>query len=279
MVKRIDILACEGTVEAMIEMYAIAYGEWFWTSFIPSPREITRKTFTGGYRCGFYLDVKVKSPLDIVWRDGSAARVLGEVLRPLTTGLFYMWAASTVWEALNIWSTLGYAMEACDWDGNTTTIANGVAPIQTNPTIGAPAFGEIIYDPRERGEPNTMTVSVGYETKWQAHVAGAFVATDEWLRNCRAGIFVNGEMVWLAEVGDVAPFTTKTIFVQLEGQTDTLIIQPLFYAEPDQITVTFGTFICNRFIVNAFPPAYPVAQPNLLPTPDEPANPLCHYYE
>jgi len=277
--KEINVLACEGTWQAMFSMYAIGFGNWFWSTFIPGPWEITRKTFTGSYKCGFYSRIRVKSPLDVIWRDGSAARTLGQIIRPATTAAFYLWGMQTAWDALQTWSSILYAMEMCDWDGNTTTLANAIAPIQTNPTSGGVAFAEVIYDPRDRAVPNDCIVRVEGEVVWQAHAIGYIVADTEPIHNVRVGMTVNNETYILATLGDVGPFQTAPFAVSMNGVDPFLDAQPYFYAEPETFGPAFGVCHVTRFIVNAFPPSFPWEPGSNLQDYSPPVDPLCNYYE
>lgn len=279
LVQDINVLACEDSWQAMFKMYAYGFGNWFFSNFIPSPYELTRKTFTGSYKCGFYSRIRIKSPLDVIWKDAGASRVLQGALRPVTTGLFYIWGMQTALDAIQTWSTIQYAMEMCDWDGNTTTLSEAIAPIQTNPSTGGVAFAIVVYDPRERAIPNDCIVRVPTECKWQAHVIGRIVAGDERINNISVGMTINDTTEVLMTHGTVAPHDTWHFAYSAQGLTDFLDIQPWFYAEPEQSVPGFGTIIIDRFIVNAFPPIYEWSPtlPLQVITPTAPS--LCHYYE
>lgn len=279
MVKSINVLACEGTWEAMIEMYAVAFGNWFWSNFVPSPFEITRKVFTGSYKCGFYFGPKVKSPLDFVWEDGETSRALGSILRPVTQGLFYMWAGQTIWEALQTWQSLLYAMEMCDWDGNTTTMADASAPINTHHVSGSPAFANVIWDPRSRAEPNNTQVIVSYETVWQCHFVGYFVSSGDVLTNCKVGFTINGVQQQLTPVADVGAGQVKAFAITVEGTSPILVAQPYFECDSNQAGVLPSDLLCSRFIVNAWPPNFPMDFPAPITPGSLPVVTFCDYYE
>lgn len=281
MMKSIEVLACEGTFEAMFSMYTLAFANYFFTTFVPGPWEIARKTFTGSYRCGFYSRFRLKSPLDIVWRDGRTGRALGSILSPVTRGAFYLWAGGAIWDALQTWTSLMYAQEMCDWDGNTTVLANAVAPIQNNPTSGGVAFAEVIYDPRNRADPNVCEVVVQYEVKWQAHIVGYIIANSEQITNCNVGITVNNVTYILASPGTINPGEAVEFAVSMQGLDPFLVAQPYFECNVETFGPDFGLCHVTRFIVNAFPPSYPWEPIHNLqdfrgPAP-EPY--LCKYYE
>jgi hypothetical protein len=119
-----------------------------------------RKTLTGSYKCGFYLGVEFKSPLDIVWQDGSASRMLLEVVRPVTTGLFYMWALSSLFEALSAWQTIVYAQQMCDLTRNECLLANGNGSFYTNGGTGDPGFYTPLWDPNHWHSPFGASISI-----------------------------------------------------------------------------------------------------------------------
>jgi len=278
MVKQIDVLACEGTWEAMITMFAIGMGNWAWSNFIPSPFEITRKVFTGSYKCGFYLGPKIKSPLDLVWRDGSGSRALGSILKPATRALFYLWAGQTIYEGLSTWQSLIYEMEFCDWDGNTSTMRDSHAPIATSHSGGAPAFATIMYDPRDRCQDNVTGVEVTEEVVFQCHFLGEFISSGDTLTNCKVGVNVNGEIRGLIDVGTCGPDEVLSFAITVEGHEDFLVTQPYYECDSNRVSVFFSDLHCSRFIVNAWPPSYPIVFPQPLIVPPPPENPLCPYY-
>jgi len=286
LVADITVLACEGTWQAMFTMYGIAFGNWFWSNFIPSPYEITRKTFTGSYKCGFYSKYKVRSPLDVIWRDGSASRTMGSVLGPATRSLFYLWAGQTLWDALQTWQSLEYAMEMCDWDGNTTTIANSAAPLQVGHKAGGPAFGDVIYDPKNRANPSNVMVEVSEECKYQAYWMGYVVSDGHTITNLKAGFTVNGVLSPLQDIGTVLPGQTVSITCEIDGQDNFLVIQPYIECDVSAGPVQPSAYLCTRFIVNAFPlpfdwnPNPPLPLLKVVPgAGGPPFDPLCPYYE
>jgi len=283
MIKRIDVLACEGEFLPLIEMYGIGFGNWFWTNFVPSPYEIIRKTVTGSYRCGFYGPIKLRSPLDIIWRDGRTSRVLGSILSPLTKGLFYIWGAQTLWDALQTWQTLQYAQEACDWDGNTTVLANASAPWNTENGGGSLAFATTVYDPRHRANPNICQVGASGTYKYQCYWAGTVTSQGHEVFDFTVGFDTDSGQQHLQSLGAVLPFESKSFVIEWSGVESPLSVQP-YWEGTQQLNGVFPTLVqAQRFVVNAFPPDYPNWQPNT-PLQDlsfytAPKPPLCSYYE
>lgn len=281
LVANITVLACEGTWQAMFTMYAYAYANWFWSNFVPSPFELTRKTFTGAYKCGFYSKYRVKSPLDIIWRDGSASRSLGSIIGPVTKASFYIWAGQTIWDALQTWQSLEYAMEMCDWDGNTTTIANSSAPLQIGHKEGGPAFGEAIYDPKGRAVEAICEVQVLQNVKYQMYQVGYVISNGHTITNIKSGFTVNNEVVAIKDHGTCQPGGIVEIFNEYAGPIDFLVCQPWLSCDVSSGPVGPSLWECTRFIVNAFPPAFDWEpnQPIPVTVPGDYPQPLCHYYE
>jgi len=151
----IEVLACEDTFLAKVKMWGQVGLNWFWTNLIPSPIEITRKLITGSYKCGFYLPIKVKSPLDIIWTDGRTSTALLEISSPVTKGLFALWAAQTLWSALDAYATVMLLQEMCDLTQDETLLKAGNAESRLPHDFGNVTFYEVIYDPHNRANPTT----------------------------------------------------------------------------------------------------------------------------
>lgn len=148
-VQDIKVLACQDTWQAEVTMYGLAAAHWAWSAFIPSPVEITRKTLTGSYKCGFYLGLKFSSPIDKVFRAPGASKMLMEITRPVTTGLFYFWAASTYFSAFNTWQSLIYAGQMCGLDHDECALSDGEGSYFAGGAInGTPGFYHVLQDNR-----------------------------------------------------------------------------------------------------------------------------------
>jgi len=204
-IKKIDVLACENNWQALVEMWGIGIGAFFWRNLIPSPVEITRKVTMGGYKCGFYFPIEVKSPLDIIWQDGRTSQVLLEISRPATTALFYFWAASTVYDALHTFDTIMLAGEFCDLVGNECLLRNGDLPLPAflADWEGWAALYEVIYDPKDRYGESGYYIGVsdlGYAT---VAAFGYFEAGPHICDNVRVSITKSGEEVESVYIGHV----------------------------------------------------------------------------
>jgi len=121
---------------------------FFWTNLLPSPRELERKAFTGSYRCGFYLDVKVKSPIEIVFGQGTS-RMVGQILSPFARGLFYWWAVNALFDAMGTIQTLMFPQLLCDPFIGDVLRQNDAHVVPPNYIDGVPGLGDELYDPHD----------------------------------------------------------------------------------------------------------------------------------
>jgi len=217
-VKSINVLACEDTWQAMVEMYFVGFGNWFFSSFIPSPVELSRKFVAGSYKCGFYMLPKIASPLDIIWRDAKTSRALMEISSPLTRGLFYFWAAETAFGFLNTWSSLIHAGDFCDATGAECLLADGRAAFGggTHHEIGDVALYSVLYDPLNRypelgGGPEPLAPA-----NFSATAAGQFVMGTSEAKNARVWIYYGQEGQQQA-LGTLAPLSVTSFSVSATG--------------------------------------------------------------
>lgn len=146
-VVNIDVLMCNQDYWlARIELAFATAADFFWTNLVPSPRELERKFLLGGYRCGFYVNIKVKSPMRIVAGKG-ASTVIVEIVQPFTKFLFYWWAQQTILESIAAWMTVLYPELYCVENVGKVYNQNSNAPIVTGTTAGTTAFPTHTYDP------------------------------------------------------------------------------------------------------------------------------------
>jgi hypothetical protein len=134
--------------------------------------EILRKTVAGSYKCGFYLGIKFKSPLEILFRSRRLGKIIGRINGVATTPVFYMWVAQTWWTFLNTWTSLLHAMYTCDADGSTCITGIMITGIhQEGTVIGEVAGGFDLYDPNDwhQGLGGQIEIPEGFNS--QAHMA------------------------------------------------------------------------------------------------------------
>jgi hypothetical protein len=170
------VLACEDSLQLHFKMIGLAAAAWFWTTFVPQPTEIVRKTLTGSYKCGFYLNVEFGSPLDIVWQDVNVelktSEIVAEIVRPAVQGLFYLWAADTVFSIFQTWQSLIYAAEMCDLTRNECLLAEGSGQDYTGNSLGEANFYVELHDPNDWHTTFGGSISVPKKSFVQVDVFG-----------------------------------------------------------------------------------------------------------
>jgi len=272
LVKRIDVLACESLLITRMEMWTLAAAVWAYGVFIPQPTEIARKILTGGYKCGFYSKRSIKSPLDIIWRDGRTSKTLGQMLRPATTGLWAMWAASSAYDALATWQTLAYKIDACDADGNETILAFGHAPFHLGDNSGAPAFYLVQYDPQERGNEANGDVFADYKVAYNAYWFGYIRAASVAVHDIKVGWSLNGVQFTQTDYGSIGPGEEVVVEASLTGVVDFMLVQPYFECRVDDAAIFMGDVFCEKLIVKAVPTSEEERPAGPLFGPDVPKN-------
>jgi len=200
-IDEILMMACEDDIWIKVKMYGMLAGSFFFSNFVPSPVEISRKLVTGAYKCGFYLPIKAKSPLDLIWTDGRTSAVLRGKISPVTTGAFYFWAASTAFAAMDTWHTIQIALAKCDAVGNECVLIDGENFYPGTDPAGSPGFYTEVYDPEDRYqspggsvrfEKGALSVFVhgtivvtgnhvtgGYVTLWPTHLNAPVITVPE----------------------------------------------------------------------------------------------------
>jgi len=134
--------------------------EWFWSNLIPQPTEIIRKVFTGSYKCGFYLNIKVKSPVEILWGKGSN-RFIAMIIRPFATAAFALWATNIALDALHAWSTMMSIFGRCEETKGSFLVENKSAPLGSGNPAGAIPGGTVRYDKYGQVVPGITAISYG----------------------------------------------------------------------------------------------------------------------
>jgi len=202
-IQDIKVLACQETYVAKVKFAKATAANFFWSTFVPQPSEIARKTVTGSYKCGFYLGIKFPSPFEIIAGEGTA-EIFAAIARPFATGLFIWWASETAFGALNSWSSIMYPEVRCPEGKGDVVWRNGRAPISAGYNIGGAFFFDELYDHHGYGHPvqGNIDIPAGF---FSINYAFYFNAAAGGLHNCRAGITIGGTQVWLASVADVPP--------------------------------------------------------------------------
>lgn len=188
---------------------------FFWTQIIPSPRELERKTFTGGYRCGFYLDVPIKSPIEIVFGQGTS-RMLGEIAAPFAQGLFYFWAASAGLDALAVWETIMFHQYLCDPFVGDVLRSNDIMPMPPGHTEGIPGLGTLNYDPFHICGPSQPFILFP-PGGWHVYAVWFFNAGPTGLTNIETGWWDGSQVLGRESHGGGLPGTQTVIVREAQG--------------------------------------------------------------
>jgi len=272
----IKILMCnQDTWMAQFEFAAAAAAYLFYTQFIPGPRELERKALTGGYRCGFYLNVKVKSPIEIIWGRGTAT-MIGEIARPFVTPLFYYWAMGVGIEALAIWQSMMFPQAACDVPIGDVLLENARTTIPPGHTEGIPGLGELKYDHLNINSPTQPDATIP---------AGSMRCTARWIFNAGptgmfnigTAFFVDSNVVDHRSHGDLGP--GQQLYIEREfSRNDGSGHEVGAWMEADGgPSVVSGAAICMIWVVDVNesddPPDWPS---NLRNHPELPIPSNCH---
>jgi len=250
------------------------FAEFFWTNLLPSPRELERKTFTGGYRCGFYLAPGIKSPIEIIWGEGTA-RVVGQIAAPFVLPLFYWWAAQSAIDAFSIWETVLFPQLTCDVPTGDVLRNGDTAACPPGLTTGIPGLGDLKYDPFHICGPSQPVVLFppGGQTTYAYWI---FTAGPTGILNCKTGWQVEGVVTELQDHGAVAPLQQKLVVRSRSVATNHFSTVGSYFECTSGPSVIDSTASVAIFVADWEPEAPPDYNQNLvLPVDREPPDPRC----
>jgi len=210
---KITQLACEPTWQAKIELYATGFAWWFWSNMIPSPVELTRKIFLGGYKCGFYLPIRLKSPLTPFIGQGGVT-FLAELIRPVTTVFFYWWVASSIFAALDTYHTVQQLEEECQDEGFVCLLRDAQADVISSGTYDGINM-QVISDPFLRHVVNSG-VDV-HNTVWTYNFFGYFNANGNQVDSVRVEIRIGTVTFASTEITDFTPGGDQPLTVEAKN--------------------------------------------------------------
>lgn len=248
---------------------------FFWTQVIPSPRELERKTFTGGYRCGFYLDVNIKSPLEIVFGQGTS-RMVGEIAAPFAQGLFYFWALGAGIEAFAIWETVMFHQYLCDPFKGDVLRRDDIMPMPPGHTEGIPGLGTLSYDPLHICGPSQPFVLFP-PGGWHVYAVWMFNAGPTGLTNIETGWWNGTEVVGRMSHGNAVPGQQVPVIREAQGWSAGGFDIGAWAAGDSGPSVAGSAALCIRFIADWEPLAQPFPDDYFYePVADDPRrNPMC----
>lgn len=240
-VQNIEVLACEGEWLAAITMANDGFGAWAFSNLLPQPSEITRKWILGGYRCGFFLTGRRKSPLDVVWRAQGKKGVIAmsakgarKFLARLAFGplssTFFFWGAQTYWEALATWHTLTYAADKCDKDGNEAIATSAITPLAFEEGSGQVGIHDIIYDPHGLFNALSGSITVPPGQTWTYASYGEFLNLNGKLRDVE---------VWVNDSVSGQQFGNQTASLSATDGAAVFDLGPFAFQGPAQVSTRF----------------------------------------
>jgi len=248
---RVTQLACEPTWQAKIELYATGALWFFWTNLIPSPVEITRKLFLGGYKCGFYLPIRFKSPLNFIIGQGGTT-FLAELARPITTFAFWWWVGSSIFSAIDIWTTVAQLEDECHTEGFSVLLRDGAGAFNASGSYQGAGM-QVIEDDFLRWE-GASGVDV-HNTVWTYDIFGRFHTGGNLVDHMDCQIKIGSTII--AEVDFGAQQTTDwvTFNVSAKGSAGPIAVAfaVLHIDGYHQSTAQFGFMEFQRVTANGIP--------------------------
>lgn len=262
----IRVLVCnDQTFIVQIKLAFAMTMHMFMTNFVPSPREVERKFFTGGYRCGFFLNVKVKSPVEILFGRGTST-IIAEVVRPFITPLFYFWLQQTVMTSLSMFTTLMFPMAFCE-----EAVGAGLRKLDRGflgqgHSEGVPGLGTFIFDTYGFLSLGASIVQFppGY---WSVYVAWFVDPSGSQISNLKLGINLVGIGTQVDDMEDPLPGLPSTHITDKQGYSETGVVveawmegdKPLG-AFPSQVTAMMFTYSWSP--IPFVPPTGYIQQPS-----------------
>jgi len=253
MVSRIDVLACEHSWLAMVELVGAETFDWVWTNNVPQFTEILRKTVTGSYRCGFFGLPEQKSPLDVLWQTSEEtnqfgvphlplSRVVGQILEPATTGLFYWWLAETAWDGLSRWMSVITAQQLCgtDWADIIWHQDDQVASPGTYVNASVVGYGAYVDRHPSWGAPSAGTVTIPGPAHIRVTAAIKALDTGGHVHSLHVWLNIGGQRYGETTIPDNPDSSQNSVLLDASG--DFLLNTSCSVGFSCVVTGTAGTF-------------------------------------
>jgi len=255
-IKNIRILVCnQDSWMAEIELAVTMAVYMFWNDFFPSPREVERKVFTGGYRCGFILDIPIKSPIEIIFGKGTA-RMVGEIAAPFAKALFYWWVAATAYESLSAFTSIIFPQLFCTDNLGDAERSNDRGALGSGEHSGVPGLGFLNYDYREIMSLTDATCffPAGY---WRVIAMWLLPVGEGPFDYLRVGIKAGDDTYDMTDVQHGPTNVLEQIMSESSGQSDQPITVSAWIEYKRPIGVLPVTVECVRYIAYWSPTPWP----------------------
>lgn len=260
--KDIKVLACQNTWQADVTMYGIGFGNWAWSSFIPSPVEITRKTITGSYKCGFYFKTKFGSPIDVIWKNKNISRMLLEISNPFATALFYMWAGQTFFSFLDTYQSIAYAQLQCGVDHDECLLADGQGEYYAGGAeFGTPGFYTTLQDPKDMYASPGGAIDTFEHGHLRMDAYGTVYAGSPTVFDCVIS-FMHGTTIMeggncKVDIGPLAPGGEAQWHLSFDGEVDAGAFRINGNLHNNAINLERSTIFVNRWTASWAPQSFP----------------------
>jgi len=251
-IKKQTTWQCGQYVVIDVELVAGCLAHFFFSNFVPSFNEITRKFVGGSYKCGFYGTKGARSPVDVFWKGQNAGQIAGEILSPVARGLFYWWAAETAFDAVSLWESLIYAEDAGKATPNSALLPEAHGDIRFDSSFGALIFpsAKCIFDLHHQAA--TAFVEADQTGPWSSKMYGVVSATGSDHINLHGELRVTPGNITVAEFdledvrfGQVVPWS-----MEVSNSVSGLGLQNFFSWTQDVISPLFPSeVIANRWLV------------------------------
>jgi len=251
-VDEVDEWSCEQVQQHLVFFRSAMLANFWWTNFTPSPIEQLRHFALGQYKCGWLLRPKLKSPIDVIWRNDQLSAVLLEIAGPFTKALFWWWATETAFAAVDQAQSLIYQKELCEANGNETLLrdGNGALPGVPGHRTGDPGLYSTMYDPQNHYPFGGSHIDNFAPANVHARAVGRFEPRGCSFSGITMWIQAGSEPPIKQSFGNVNPGEIKSWNVAWDGPLGAAPISVRFELDQGGTSVLIPTVWCDRFTVS-----------------------------
>jgi len=279
-IKETDQWSCEHIQQNLIFFQSAALLNFWWTNFTPSPVEQTRHFVLGQYKCGWLWRPKLKSPIDVVWKNDKLSAVLLEIAGPFTKALYWWWATETAFAALDQAQTLIYQDEICEANGNECLVrdGNGTVPGTPGHRVGDPGLYTTMYDPRGHYPFGGAHIDNLEPSNVKANAVGRFEPAGCDFRNITMWIQAGDHEPIKQSFGDVLHGDIGSWNVSWSGALGIDPVSVRFEMDVEGFSVLPPTVWADRFTCK-FSPYDPTQPDRTHDVPDDPLGPCAALWQ